>query len=234
MSHELRTPLNAVIGFTGALLMKLPGPLNDEQEDQLLTVERSATHLLSLINDLLDLAKIESGQVELQVVPVPVQDVIDEVIEALKPVSEQKQLELTSEAPDREVPVRTDRRALTQIILNLTNNSHKFTERCTVQIKENKHKDQYGTRTEISIADTGIGIRPEDQRLLFQAFQRVRGKSKVVQQGTGLGLYISQKLASLLGGRIDFDSEPGKGTTFTLTIREKRNGGENLADRGPR
>ncbi|MBC7818927.1 MAG: PAS domain S-box protein [Planctomycetaceae bacterium] len=221
MSHELRTPLNAIIGFTGTLLMKLPGALNDEQEDQLQTVERSATHLLSLINDLLDLAKIESGNVELNLVSVPCQSVIDEIIGALKPLAQQKQLELASQIPDQEVLVRTDRRVLTQILLNLANNALKFTERGVVHIQLKQYADDEGVITEISVTDSGIGIRSEDQSRLFQAFQQVRGKGQALQQGTGLGLHVSQKLANLLGGQISFESEPGKGSTFTLAIKEQ-------------
>ena len=231
MSHELRTPLNAIIGFTGTLLMLLPGPLTDEQEDQLKTVERSATHLLSLINDLLDLAKIESGKVELHLVPVPCQSVVEEVIDALRPMAEQRQLTLSARIPEGDVLVRTDRRALTQILLNLTTNGLKFTERGGVRISLTQRTAEAGTITEISVADTGVGIRPEDQSRLFQAFEQVRENGKV-QQGTGLGLQVSQKLARLLGGYVSLQSEPAKGSTFTLTIKDQPHGGEHSVGRG--
>ena len=221
MSHELRTPLNAIIGFTGTLLMKLPGPLNAEQEDHLQIVERNANQLLSLINDLLDLAKIESGNVELQLVPVLCQGVIDDVVNALAPIARQKGIELTSQSLDRELPVCTDRRALSQILLNLTSNALKFTEHGTVHIKLQQHDDAAGHVTDITVVDTGIGIRREDQDRLFGAFQQVERADKLAQQGTGLGLHLSQKLAKLLGGEIDFESEPGRGSAFTLSIREK-------------
>lgn len=221
MSHELRTPLNAIIGFTGTLLMKLPGPLNDEQQEQLQIVERSATHLLSLINDLLDLAKIESGTVEFNVVPVSCQGVIDEVVETLKPLAGQKHLELAFQVPDQEVLVHTDRRALTQILLNLTSNALKFAESGAVEIALKQYAEPEGLVTTFSVTNAGSGIRPEDQRMLFQAFQQLPGQHKAAQQGTGLGLYVSQKLANLLGGQIDFESEPDKGSTFTLVMREK-------------
>jgi signal transduction histidine kinase len=138
---------------------------------------------------------------------------------------------MTCEVPDKDVIVRTDRRALTQIVLNLANNALKFTERGSVHIRLKQHEESEGIITEISVADTGIGIRQKDQHLLFHPFQQVREKGKPVQQGTGLGLYVSQKLANLLGGRIDFESEPKKGSTFTLTIKEKLNGGDDPADR---
>ncbi len=129
MSHELRTPLNAILGFTGTLLMKLPGPLTPDQEKQLRTVQASARHLLSLINDLLDLAKIESGKVELNLEPVVCQGVVQEVAAALRPLAEGKGLEFEAAVPAPELAVRADRRALSQILLNLTNNAIKFTEK---------------------------------------------------------------------------------------------------------
>src|SRR6185436_1498278 len=129
MSHELRTPLNAIIGFTGTLLMKLPGPLNSGQEKQLSTVQTSSKHLLSLINDLLDLARIGSGKVDLVLVPVACKTVLDEVGAALRPLGEAKQLAFEIHAPPGEPMVNSDRRALTQILLNLTNNAIKFTDR---------------------------------------------------------------------------------------------------------
>jgi protein-histidine pros-kinase len=127
MSHELRTPLNAIIGFTGTLLMRLPGPLTNDQEKQLKTVQGSARHLLSLINDLLDLAKIESGKVELQPEPVSCQSVIDEVAATLRALAEAKGLAFTVTMPTADLAIRTDRRALSQILLNLTSNAVKFT-----------------------------------------------------------------------------------------------------------
>ena len=231
MSHELRTPLNAIIGFTGTLLMELPGPLNVQQIDQLQTVERSANYLLSLINDLLDLAKIESGTVELNLVPVSCRSVIEEVIAATTNLAEQKKLRLYSEIPVEELTLFTDHRALTQILLNLTTNGLKFTERGSVCIRLKRQENVEGIITEISVADTGVGIRAEDQGSLFQAFYQVRGSGQAQQPGTGLGLHVSQKLANLLGGQIFFQSESGKGSTVTLVIKEKSHGGENPADR---
>jgi PAS domain S-box-containing protein len=170
MSHELRTPLNAIIGFTGTLLMKLPGPLTADQEKQLRTVQSSAKHLLSLINDLLDVAKIESGKVELNLQPVVCQGVINEVTDTLRPLAEKKGLAFKVQAPDRDIVVRTDRRAMSQILINLANNSIKFTERGEVVIELHQRKDDGQILTEIDVTDTGVGIRSEDQARLFQAF----------------------------------------------------------------
>src|SRR5258708_27347523 len=128
MSHELRTPLNAIIGFTGTLLMKLPGPLNADQEKQLKTVQASGKHLLALINDLLDIAKIDAGKVELHREPTACRAVIEEAITTLRPMAEAKGLELTFSPAKDEMLVQTDRRALSQIVINLVNNAIKFTD----------------------------------------------------------------------------------------------------------
>jgi PAS domain S-box-containing protein len=221
MSHELRTPLNAIIGFTGTLLMKLPGPLNAEQDKQLSTVQSSSRHLLSLINDLLDLAKIESGKVELQPEPVACKAVLDEVSAALKPLGEAKGLKFETRAPKGEPMVNTDRRALTQILLNLTNNAIKFTDRGAVKIELAQQRDNGLLRTRFTVVDTGVGIAAADQAKLFQAFEQLGVSGARRHEGTGLGLHLSQKLAALLGGRIEFESEAGKGSRFTLVLEER-------------
>jgi protein-histidine pros-kinase len=217
MSHELRTPLNAVIGFTGTLLMQLPGPLTIDQERQLKTIQGSARHLLSLINDLLDLAKIESGKVEIRLESVVCQEVIQEVADTLRPLAESKGLALEIAAPEQEVVVLADRRALSQILINLTNNAIKFTERGSVGL-ELVERDDARHLAAISVVDTGVGIRAEDQIRLFQAFEQLGPRSARGHEGTGLGLHLSQKLAELLGGRITFESEYGKGSRFTATF----------------
>ena len=215
MSHELRTPLNAIIGFTGTLLMKLPGPLNDEQQKQLTTVQSSARHLLTLINDLLDVSKIAAGKVELNLEPVDSRSVLDEVAATLQPQATSKGLALTVHGEQRCVMIRTDRRALSQIVLNLVSNALKFTEHGHVRLILVQGLD--GTST-IHVEDTGIGIPAEDQDKLFGAFSRVRNERPDAPEGTGLGLHLSQKLAELLGGKIVFQSESGKGSTFSLVL----------------
>lgn len=220
MSHELRTPLNAVIGFTGTLLMRLPGPLTADQEKQLRTVQASARHLLSLINDLLDLAKIESGKVELKSEPIDCQGVVREILTALQPFAESKGLRFEARVPPGSLVVRADRRALSQILLNLLNNAIKFTDTGCVFLDISQRQVHERITTEFVVTDTGIGIRPEDQAKLFQAFTQVDTTGKWRHEGTGLGLYLSRKLAELLGGTITLHSEHGVGSTFTLTIRE--------------
>src|SRR5258706_4109191 len=220
MSHELRTPLNAIIGFTGTLLMKLPGPLNADQEKQLRTVQTGANHLLALINDLLDLAKIDAGKAEPKLATTDCKEVIEEVAASLRPQAEAKGLEFTVTVP-QELTVHTDRRALSQIVINLVNNAIKFTARGSVRIRAERREENGSRALEISVEDTGIGIRPEDQKKLFGAFTQVDDSANRRYEGTGLGLHLSQKLAQALEGRIELRSEYGKGSTFTLVLPEE-------------
>jgi protein-histidine pros-kinase len=221
MSHELRTPLNAIIGFTGTLLMRLPGPLLPDQEKHLRTVQASGRHLLSLINDLLDLAKIESGKVEINLEPVECQSVVEEVVTALRPAAETKGLTFEATVLPPNLCVRADRRALSQILLNLTTNAIKFTERGGVSMQAGKRRDGDRMLVEFSVTDTGIGIRGEDQAKLFHAFTQVDALLRQRDEGTGLGLHLSRKLAELLCGQITLRSEHGKGSTFTLLLEEE-------------
>jgi PAS domain S-box-containing protein len=222
MSHELRTPLNAIIGFTGTLLMRLPGTLNPDQEKQLTTIQTSARHLLSLINDLLDLAKIESGKVEVNFEPVDCRSVIEEVATALRPLAENKGLMFEVIVPNASLVVMTDRRAFSQILLNLTNNAIKFTDTGGVHLEVGQRRDKGRLLTEVSVADTGVGIQDPDQKKLFQAFAQVDTFGARRYEGTGLGLHLSQKLAHLLGGAISFESQFGQGSRFTLQLMGKQ------------
>jgi len=218
MSHELRTPLNAIIGFTGVLLMRLPGPLTPDQEKQLRTVQTSGKHLLSLINDILDLSKIESGKVELRREPVNSEEVLAEVVAALRPLADGKGLALLLDSNGAGISLQTDRRALHQILLNLTNNALRFTERGSVRLSVREGNGDSVSFVEFSIEDTGVGIRPEDQTRLFQAFSQLDTDNERRYEGTGLGLHLSQKLAELLNGRITFESEFGSGSTFRVAL----------------
>lgn len=216
MSHELRTPLNAIIGFTGTLLMKLPGPLNAEQEKQLQNISASAKHLLLLINDLLDLSKIESGKVEVNPEPVSCKSVLKDIADTLRPIADDKYLKLICNMPDEDIILHTDRRAVSQILINLANNAIKFTEKGEVRLE--LRCDDNLAQVQFSVSDTGIGIKPEDQDKLFQAFTQVDSSSARRHEGTGLGLHLSKKLAELLGGHIEFQSEFGKGSVFQLVL----------------
>ncbi|CAN5272396.1 hypothetical protein BH10PLA2_BH10PLA2_10180 [soil metagenome] len=221
MSHELRTPLNAIIGFTGTLLMRLPGPLTKDQEKQLRTVQTSARHLLSLINDLLDLAKIESGKVEILFEPVVCLGVVQEVATALRPLAVAKGLRFEISGPPADLTVLADRRALSQILLNLVNNAIKFTDTGGITLEVVRRESDRSHVTEFRVSDTGSGIRPEDRAKLFQSFSQLHDSGKLRHEGSGLGLHLSSRLAELMLGRISLESEFGSGSTFTLTLEER-------------
>jgi len=221
MSHELRTPLNAIIGFTGTLLMRLPGPLTSDQEKQLRTVQTSGKHLLALINDLLDVAKIEAGKVDLNFETVDCKVLIEEITASLRPQAEAKGLHFEIRFPETEITVCSDRRALSQIVINLTNNAIKFTERGSVRVSVGKRHVDGKDVVQVDVHDTGVGIAPADQAKLFSAFARVNPASARTSEGTGLGLHLSQKLAELLRGSIGLQSDFGKGSTFTLVLPER-------------
>jgi len=218
MSHELRTPLNAILGFAGTLLMGLPGELNEEQSKQLRIVQSSGRHLLSLINDLLDLARIEAGKLDLELVPIDLAELLEDVAATLRPLAKAKGLKLEVE-PSSVPPITSDRRALRQIVINLANNAIKFTDEGSVRLALT-HRDEDGVHvTRVAVIDTGRGILPEDQESLFAAFERIGGATAQPYEGTGLGLYICRTLAPLLGATITFESAFGRGTTFTLELR---------------
>ena len=218
MSHELRTPLNAIIGYTGTLLMRLPGPLLPDQEKQLGTIQGNARHLLSLINDLLDVAKVESGKVELNLEPTSCTELIRELTTTLRPMAEKKGLEFRLQVPAEDIMIRTDRRTLTQILINLINNAIKYTDTGHVAVILQRRTRDDRPATEFHISDTGCGIRPDDQKRLYQPFTQLDSSSTRRYEGTGLGLHLSQKLAGLLNAHISLESEYGRGSTFALII----------------
>jgi PAS domain S-box-containing protein len=212
MSHELRTPLNAIIGFTGLLLMRLPGELTAEQERQLSIVKQSGEHLLSLINDLLDLARVQAGMMQLAPEPVDAAALLREVHASLVPLAQAKSLAFDVSVPGS-ASIRTDRRALRQILINLANNAIKFTDAGSVRLAF----ETAGGSASFTVADTGVGISAADQKRLFAAFTQV-GDPRRRPDGTGMGLHLSARLAEMLGGRITVDSEPGRGSRFVLAI----------------
>lgn len=217
MSHELRTPLNAIIGFTGTLLMKLAGPLTGEQTNQLRIVQTNARHLLSLIDDVLDLAKIESGKVELHFEPVIIQDVVDEVAQAVRSSAYAKNLQFQVDVPHDPMTVSTDRRALRQIVTNLASNAVKYTEVGSVAI-ELLLVNNGRPNAELRVRDTGIGIDPKDVERLFAPFERIDSATARKSGGAGLGLHLSRRFAELLGAKLECASQLGGGSTFTLTL----------------
>ncbi len=211
MSHELRTPLNSIIGFNGILLMGLPGDLNDTQTRQLQYVQQAAQHLLSLINDILDLARIESGNAKLYLKNIKLADLLDKVIRSLEPQAGVKHLYLhvQFQGPD---DVLADERSLKQILTNLISNAIKYTETGGVTVQT---RCDHGS-VEVIVTDTGAGIGRPDLSRIFDEYIQLDAERK--QEGTGLGLMLSQKLAHLMNGNITVQSEIGKGSTFTLTI----------------
>ncbi len=214
MSHELRTPLNSIIGFTGIILQGLVGPLNQEQTKQLGMVRTSAHHLLGLINDVLDISKIEAGQLEIDTETFDMRDAVDKVIGTVAPLAEKKELPLTAQVSMEVGKIDSDRRRVEQILINLINNAIKFTEKGQVRV-ECRIREQW---LETSVTDSGIGIKTEDVGRLFQAFQQIDSGLTRRYEGTGLGLSICKKLIELLGGRIWVESEWEVGSTFAFAL----------------
>jgi|GEM_PF-1569495 len=216
MSHELRTPLNSIIGFTGILLMELAGELNEEQKKQLLMVKTSSAHLLSLINDILDISKIEAGKSDLSIETFQLSEIVSEVVGSIQNAAEEKGLQLRIGSIS-DMTITSDNRRFKQILVNLLSNAIKYTDKGSVHLSVAPNKK---TIT-VTVKDTGIGIKSEDLSRLFQPFQQIDATLTKKQDGTGLGLYLCQKLVTLLGGKIRAKSEYGKGSTFTFTIPTK-------------
>ncbi len=214
MSHELRTPLNSIIGFTGLLLMEMAGRLNPEQKKQLEMVKGSSSHLLELINDILDISKIESGKVVLAIENFDFQDVVQEVLTTIQPLAENKGLKILSSGMNS-IRITSDRRRVKQILMNLTGNSVKFTEQGYIEITIATEDQNTVT---IHVKDTGIGIKEKDIQRLFNPFQQIDMTSTKKYEGTGLGLYLTKKLINLLHGDISVTSEYGKGSTFSFSL----------------
>jgi len=223
MSHEFRTPLNSIIGFTGIILKGLAGPLNEEQAKQLNMVRASARHLLELINDVLDISKIEAGQVEVHPEPFDLLESLERVVATIQPMAKKKGLLLTWDVATDIKEMTSDRRRLEQILLNLLNNAIKFTEHGSVnltveagQLQSLQNDDVPAVR--FSIRDTGIGIKSEDLETLFQPFHQIDSGLTRQHEGTGLGLAICRKLAIMLGGGVTANSEWGVGSEFVVVL----------------
>ena len=215
MSHELRTPLNAIIGFSEVLLEKLFGDLNEKQHDYLNDIHSSGKHLLGLINDILDLSKVEAGRMELETSTFAIADALSNAMALIRERAQRHGIVLGQQVDAKLGEIVADERKFKQIMLNLLSNAVKFTP-------DGGRIDVLATREDsnaiIAVHDTGIGIAPQDQAAVFEEFRQVGTDYTKKQEGTGLGLALAKKFVELHGGRIWLESEPGKGSTFTFSI----------------
>ncbi len=223
MSHELRPPLNSSIGFSGIMLQGMSGDVNDEQRDHLERVFRAGKHLLGLITDVIDIAKIESGRIVPFVENFQLDELIEEAVGQVRQQAGEKGLVLHKHFPETQIVLHTDRRRLLQCLLNYLSNAVKFSEKGSINVEVAKGVTDRETLpdgwVEISIRDTGIGIRPEDLSRLFESFVRLESHLKTITPGTGLGLYLTKKLATeVLGGEVGVESEEGRGSRFWLRV----------------
>jgi signal transduction histidine kinase len=214
MSHELRTPLNSVLGFTELLVDGIYGELPEKAKTTVARVQANGRHLLGLINDVLDLSKIEAGQLTLTLEDYSVGQIVRSTVTAVEPLARAKGLELSATVAENLPIGRGDERRLTQVLLNLAGNAVKFTETGAVDILADAADGYF----EITVRDTGPGIAPEDQTLIFEEFQQVDSSSTREKGGTGLGLAISKRIVEMHGGTIDVESVLGAGSTFRLRI----------------
>lgn len=228
-SHEFRTPLNSVMALSSLLLDGVDGELNAEQRRQIGYIRKSAQDLLDIVNDLLDLAKVEAGKVDLKDSAFTIDDLFGSLRGALKPLRSSAEVELVFESASELPALYTDEGKVTQILRNFISNALKFTERGDIHVSA--HHDSRAQRVTFAVADTGIGIAAQDRERIFEEFTQVDGNLQKRSKGTGLGLPLSRQLAELLGGEVWVDSEPGRGSTFFLSIplRRARDGGGDRA-----
>ena len=214
MSHELRTPLNAIIGFSEVLTERMFGDLNEKQAEYLKDIYASGQHLLSLINDILDLSKIEAGRMELELTDFDLPAAIDNALALVRERASRRGITLGAKVDDRVGTIRGDARKVKQVLLNLLSNALKFTtEGGRIDLRVTRKQEL----VEVSVADTGVGIAPGDQAAVFEEFRQVGTADKKVE-GTGLGLALSRRFVELHGGQIWVESQVGVGSTFTFTL----------------
>jgi signal transduction histidine kinase len=213
-SHELRTPLNAILGYTELVLDDIYGDVPEKIREVLERVQSNGRHLLGLINDVLDLSKIEAGQLSLSISKYSMREVVQTVIAATEALVAEKKLTFTRTIADDLPTGEGDERRITQVLLNLVGNAIKFTESGGIAVDATLS----GGTFQIAVSDTGPGIAPEDQQLVFEEFRQLDSSSTRIKGGTGLGLAISKRIVDLHGGRIWVESELGRGSTFRFTL----------------
>ena len=216
MSHEFRTPLNSIMALSRLLLDGMDGSLSAEQQRQVGYIRKSAGDLLELVSDLLDLAKVEAGKLEVKATSFTIADLFSGLRGALKPLRVSHDVELMFEPAEAMPLLFTDEGKVAQILRNLISNALKFTEAGEVRVSA--HHDSHASSITFLVQDTGIGIAPADQERIFEEFSQVAGPLQVKASGTGLGLPLSRQLAKLLGGELWVESEPGQGSRFFLTV----------------
>ncbi len=214
MSHELRTPLNAILGYTELIIDDIYGKTPDAMRSVLERVQINGRHLLGLINDVLDLSKIEAGQLTLSLANYSLKEVVDKVSIAVEGLAADKHLALTVEVPPDLPRGRGDERRISQVLLNLTGNAIKFTDKGEVAIKATASNGSFT----VAVRDTGPGIDPADQIKIFGEFQQADSSSTRAKGGSGLGLSIAKRIVEMHGGRIWVESTPGEGSTFSFTL----------------
>ncbi|HYF16486.1 MAG TPA: ATP-binding protein [Ramlibacter sp.] len=220
MSHEFRTPINSIRSIARLLIDRIDGPLTAEQERQVNFIQQTAGEFAEMVDDLLDLAKVEAGRVEISPAWFEMVDLFSALRGMFKPVLTNAELNLVFEEPQGIPKLYTDDRKLSQILRNFISNALKFTPRGEVRVSARCHDGQ----VTFSVADTGIGIAREFHRAIFEDFSQVQSPLQKRLRGTGLGLALSRRLADLLGGAVGVESEPGKGSTFWLTIPVRLDG----------
>ena len=216
ISHELRTPLNSILNLTRILLERMDGELTPEQDRQVSMIRRAASSLIELVNDLLDLARIEAGKTEVRVTRFTVNELFGTLRGMFRPMLTSDEVTLQFETDAAEIELNTDEGKVAQILRNFISNAIKFTERGEIRVAAAAGAG--GETVVLAVSDTGIGIAPEDQQRIFQEFEQVDHALQLRVTGTGLGLPLSRKLATLLGGGIEVQSEPGVGSRFELTL----------------
>ncbi|MHB1477551.1 MAG: sensor histidine kinase [Coriobacteriia bacterium] len=214
MSHELRTPMNSIIGFTALILEGISGPLTDEQARQLRMVNNAGHYLLGMIEEILDLAKVESGEMEPEFGPFSVKSAIDEAVSIIEPQAADKGLSLTAEYCDAPETITSDRQRFLQVLINLMGNAVKFTETGSVSLIASSD----GEHLLVDVSDTGPGIDPAYHEYIWQPFHQIAPPSGGKWKGTGLGLSITRELVTLLGGSVTLESTSGSGATFTVRL----------------